>query len=95
MFYKNISKMYHVVIDTSLNGEGLDWLKRSSVLEEQEVSQEEAKFHCEVKQLFYPDTKFMAPGMDRKNSEEEEEDIDSYESSEEEAEEIHNVRLFE
>lgn len=67
--------------DTSLIGEGLKWVITENVLDEALVSKEEARLNADIKKLFYPDTNFMAPGMDRKNSEDEEE-IDSCESDE-------------
>lgn len=49
------------------------------------MAKEEQEFHADIKKLFYPDTQFIAPGMDRKNSEDEEEDdAGSLESSDEE-----------
>ena len=67
--------------DTSLIGEGLKWIITENVLEESAVSKEELRLNADIKKLFYPETNFMAPGMDRKNSEDEEE-IDSCESEE-------------
>lgn len=65
--------------DTSLMGEGIKWVIAESNLEESLVSKEEIRLNADIKKLFYPETNFMAPGMDRKNSEDEEE-IDSCES---------------
>ena len=67
--------------DTSLIGEGIKWIVAENVLEEGLVSKEEVRLNADIKKLFYPETNFMAPGMDRKNSEDEEE-IDSCESEE-------------
>ena len=67
--------------DTSLIGEGLKWIITENVLEESAVSKEELRLNADIKKLFYPETNFMAPGRDRKNSEDEEE-IDSCESEE-------------
>jgi hypothetical protein len=67
--------------DTSLIGEGFKWIISENTIEESFVSKEETRLNADIKKLFYPETNFMAPGMDRKNSEDEEE-IDSCESEE-------------
>ena len=67
--------------DTSLIGEGIKWITSDSTVEESAVAKEETRLNADIKKLFYPETNFMAPGMDRKNSEDEEE-IDSCESEE-------------
>jgi hypothetical protein len=67
--------------DTSLLGEGLKWVTTDNSLDEALVTKEETRLNADIKKLFYPETNFMAPGMDRKNSEDEEE-IDSCESEE-------------
>ena len=93
MLIRNIHKMLNykdfyilsmnmrIFNDTSLIGEGIKWVIAENSLEEAAVSKEEVRLNADIKKLFYPETSFMAPGMDRKNSEEEEE-IDSCESEE-------------
>ena len=79
--------MNRLKINTGLTGEGLAWVIESNPWEEGMILQEENKLQNDIKALFFPDTPFVAPGMDRKNTEEDEEDdedIDSCDSSDDE-----------
>ncbi|CAG9317827.1 unnamed protein product [Blepharisma stoltei] len=87
--------MNRIFFDTSITGEGLAWAMPTSIIDEASVAKEEAKLNADIKKLFYPETSFMAPGMDRKNSEEdEEEEIESCESSEDEMEGVPDLSGF-
>lgn len=81
--------------DLSLAGEGLRWVQQKPAIEETELLAQEAKLHSEIKQLFYPETNFVAPGVDRKNSEDEDyEDNDSCESSDAEMDDVSGFSGF-
>eukprot|EP00359_Climacostomum_virens_P008290 CAMPEP_0204905234 /NCGR_PEP_ID=MMETSP1397-20131031/5315_1 /ASSEMBLY_ACC=CAM_ASM_000891 /TAXON_ID=49980 /ORGANISM="Climacostomum Climacostomum virens, Strain Stock W-24" /LENGTH=101 /DNA_ID=CAMNT_0052074105 /DNA_START=408 /DNA_END=714 /DNA_ORIENTATION=- len=58
-------------------------------ISESEILEEEANFRAEIRKLFYPDSNFVAAGMNRKNSEEDE--AESCESSEDDVEEFTDV----
>lgn len=86
--------MNRLFFDTSITGEGLGWAISGSVIDEASIAKEEARLNADVKKLFYPETNFMAPGMDRKNSEEDEEEIESCDSSEDEMEGVPDLSGF-
>jgi len=79
--------MNRVQLTTNVVGEGLSWLAVSAPYDEALVAEEEARFSAECKKLFYPETTFKAPGIDRKDSEEDEE-VRSCESSDYDTEEF-------
>jgi hypothetical protein len=79
--------MNRLPLTTNIVGEGLSWLVVSAPYDEALVAEEEARFSAECKKLFYPETAFKAPGIDRKDSEEDE-DVRSCESSDYDTEEF-------
>jgi len=79
--------MNRVQLTTNVVGEGLSWLAVAAPYDEALVAEEEARFSAECKKLFYPETTFKAPGIDRKDSEEDEE-VRSCESSDYDTEEF-------
>ena len=90
--------MNRLRINTGLTGEGLSWIINSNPWEEGMIIQEETQLQSEIKKLFFPETAFVAPGMDRKNTEEDEEeeddDIESCESSEDDIGDEHELSSF-
>jgi hypothetical protein len=76
--------MYRIPVSLPVVREGLNWLSCKAPVSESQILEEEANFRAEIKKLFYPDSNFVAAGMNRKNSEED--DAESGESSEDEVE---------
>ena len=73
--------------------DGLNWVISRNEWDENRILQEEIQLQDDIKNLFYPDTNFMVPGMDRKTSEDEEE-LESCDSSEEEFSDEYEISSF-
>lgn len=81
--------MYRLPVSFPVVTEGLNWLTCKAPISETEILDEEANFRAEIRKLFYPDSNFVAAGMNRKNSEEDE--VESCDSSEDDVEEFADV----
>jgi hypothetical protein len=80
--------MERLQFDLSAFGEGSSWLKCDAILDEERITAAESKLREDMKQLLFPETTFIAPGMDRRAGEDE---IESGESSAEELDEFTDV----